>query len=382
MFRVFSQEGAGQNIENNAIPLGPRYLKSLWKMVLIAVVGMWLALGESHLRSLGDHRLGTVIFFAISLCIGIILTDTLQLLNTWSQLRQLLIFLDRLRLRRTFSALKGLYGGSVWKLSGNVLEERYRLISRQFESAQQLHNALDAWTTATPEQAQSRKIAIEQMKQCETQGLDFATWYVDLLDDDVHDPSKDNDISRLADYQKMLAATAGCIMDQVIRPEWQTESESLIRCDDTADKSGNTAASCLPLHIRAAEEFFVLPYLGFIQNTLGRVRTIAYSIGALFVATTLGVSCYPFDPLPVIGAVFLILFTLVGATLIFSYGEMCRDTTLSHIANTNPGELGAQFWIKLAAFGVGPLLGLLTTLFPSMTDFIVSFLQPGAQAIK
>jgi len=28
------------------------------------------------------------------------------------------------------------------------------------------------------------------------------------------------------------------------------------------------------------------------------------------------------------------------------------------------------------------LLGLLTTLFPSMTDFVVSFLQPGAQAIK
>jgi hypothetical protein len=31
---------------------------------------------------------------------------------------------------------------------------------------------------------------------------------------------------------------------------------------------------------------------------------------------------------------------------------------------------------------VGPLLGLLTTLFPSITDFVVSWLQPSTQAIK
>ncbi len=382
MFRMFSQEGAGQNIERNALPLSRAYCIRAACSVVLSVLVLWGALGERHLRSLGDHRFGTVIFFAVSLCIGIILADTLQLLNTWSQLRQLLIFLDRLRLRRTFSALKGLYGGSVWTLSGNVLEERYRLISRQFESARHLQNALANWTAMTPVQAQCKQIAIDQMTQCEIQGRKFATWYVDLLDDEIKDPRKAQDIRPLMEFQQMLAATAGCIMKQVILPEWQTETQSLIRCEDTSDKSSNTASSCLPPHISAAEEYFVLPYLGFIQNTLGRVRTLVLSIVSLFVAATLAVSTYPFDPLPVIGAVFLILFALVGSIMVFAYSEMCRDTTLSHIANTNPGELGSQFWVRLAAFGLGPLLGLLTTLFPSMTDFIVSFLQPGAQAIK
>jgi len=77
-----------------------------------------------------------------------------------------------------------------------------------------------------------------------------------------------------------------------------------------------------------------------------------------------------------------VLFALVGDALFFSYAEMCRDATLSRISDTNPGELGWGFFAKMAALGAGPLLGLLTTLFPSMTDFIVSFLQPGAQAIK
>jgi hypothetical protein len=122
--------------------------------------------------------------------------------------------------------------------------------------------------------------------------------------------------------------------------------------------------------------------MGFIRNILGRVRTLGLAIVFLFIAVTLSVSSYPFDPLPVIGAVFLVLFAVIGITMIIAYAEMCRDATLSRIASTNPGELGLSFWVKMIGLGAGPLLALLTTLFPSMTDFIVSFLQPGAQAIK
>jgi len=50
-------------------------------------------------------------------------------------------------------------------------------------------------------------------------------------------------------------------------------------------------------------------------------------------------------------------------------------------------RLGAgRAWRRILAtaftFGVGPLLGLLTTLFPSITDFVVSWLQPSSQAIE
>jgi hypothetical protein len=384
VFRMFSREGSGQNIEADALPLGKRYLKSLLVMLPIAVGVLWMALGGPSLRTLGDRRFGTLIFYAVAVCVALILADTMQLLNTWSQLRQLLNYLDRLRLRRTLATLRGLYGGSVWKLSGNVLEERYRLISRQFESIRSLQRALAAWVVSNPVEAQCKQIAIDQMTQCDKQGRAFAEWYVNLLDDDFKDPAKEYNIRTLAEFQEMLAATAGCIMKQVILPEWQTDSQSLIRSASSKDKDPDfdKLVDALPAHVRAAEEFFLLPYMGFIQNTLGRVRTIGISIVTMFVAVTVGVSCYPFDPLPVIGAVFMILFALVGAVLIFAYAEMCRDATLSRIADTNPGELGWGFWGKMVALGAGPLLGLLTTLFPSMTDFIVSFLQPGAEAMK
>jgi len=61
---------------------------------------------------------------------------------------------------------------------------------------------------------------------------------------------------------------------------------------------------------------------------------------------------------------------------------MHKDATLSRITNTTPGEVGFEFWFKLVGFGIGPVLGLLTTHFPAIADFVLSWLQPGLQSIK
>jgi hypothetical protein len=37
---------------------------------------------------------------------------------------------------------------------------------------------------------------------------------------------------------------------------------------------------------------------------------------------------------------------------------MERDQVLSYIANTRPGRLGAEFWLKLSGFLVGPVIGI------------------------
>ena len=273
-------------------------------------------------------------------------------------------------------------------MSGNVLEQRYRLLSLQFESMRNLTNLLGEWKPSASDEVQARDITLAQLKSCEDKGVRFASWYVNL-----GQSSSATDLTRLKEFQEELATTAGCVMTQLIRPAWNKEKDSLLIDANNSkgeseekDKAGthppdhtpNTAAAW----IQEAELFFVLSYLGFIQNIIGRIRSIAMGILALFVASTLAVSSYPFDPLPVIGAVFLITFLLVGTIVIIVYAEMHRDATLSRITETDPGKLGLEFWVKLVAFGAGPLFGLLTTLFPSMTDFIVSFLQPGAQAIK
>jgi hypothetical protein len=66
----------------------------------------------------------------------------------------------------------------------------------------------------------------------------------------------------------MLAATAGCIMKQIIMPAWQADSQSLIRGSASKNKAAefDKLSVELPAYLRAAEEFFLLPYLGFTQK--------------------------------------------------------------------------------------------------------------------
>jgi hypothetical protein len=380
---MFSREEAGHRVEEAARPLTKPYLVRL--IVLLAItegVGS-LALRDSLVRTLGERAFGTLIFVSIILCIAVIIADGIQMWLAWNELRRLLVYLDRLPLRRTLRALKGLAWGSVWKLSGNVLEERYRVISLELESLGHLKNTLEEWAPSSPFEANNRSEVLLKIRQCQEKGRAFAKWYVSL-------PVRVEDLTALRDFQEELASTAGLLMRRVLMPAWQKEKESLIfdrsRLEERSEDDGEAKTAVSPQklapHVQTAEEFFVLPYLAFVQNILGRLRTIALASLWLFVGATLAVSSYPFDPLNVLGGIFLSVFLVIGGLSVLVYAQMSRDATLSHITNTRPGRLGMDFWIRLVTFGVGPLIGLLTTLFPSITDFVFSWLEPSVQALK
>jgi len=114
-------------------------------------------------------------------------------------------------------------------------------------------------------------------------------------------------------------------------------------------------------HVRAVEGCVALSYGAVSQNLWGRMRPLLLGILFPLLATTLAVSSDPFAPLSNITAIFLIVFGLVGAVVATVYARMCRNHTLLEVTNTRPGELGYEFWLQLFAFGVGPLVGLLST---------------------
>ncbi len=381
---MFSWEVAGLSVERAALPLTRWYAGRLLAIFGITVTVSAIALQGIWIRTLGERAFGSLIFFWICLAVSAILTDGIQTWRTWSELRQLLIFLDRLPLRRTLRSLKGLTWGSIWKMSGNVLEERYRMISLQCESLRHLNNILKEWAPDNERDSANRSAVMSKISECLTKIRDFATWYVNLK---KHQPIVS--LKKMYVLQEELASTAAAAMTGILLPAWEKETDSLIfgrsngseKTEEGKDDVEIQTDGLCP-QVRAAEEFFVLPYLAFIQNILGRFRTIALGSLWLFIGATVAVSSYPFDPLNVLGAIFLTVFLSVGGVMIVVYSQMSRDATLSHITNTKPGELGVDFWVRMLGFGVGPLLGLLTTLFPSITDFALSWLQPSVAALK
>ncbi|HTV56718.1 MAG TPA: hypothetical protein VMI06_17605 [Terriglobia bacterium] len=390
MMPMLSREHAGDLVERRARPwdfkpplrlLHPEYAVFLAVLFLLSVLLCGLALGGVSLPTLGELAYGRFIFFWICLCIAIILADAVQLWRVWKQLHQLLLHLDRLPLQRTLRAFKGLEWGSIWKMSGNVLEERYRMITLQIQSLRHLRNLLDkAQGTGAGNPAVSRRIG--KLLHVDLPGL--AKWYAEL---NSGEPVQG--VKPLRDFQEKLAGMGGLVMKEMLLAAWRHETESLMVDQPTLDKkiggdeSKETAVSAghIPPQVRAAEEFVVLQYLAFIQNIFGRLRTMVLGILSLFVGTTLAVASYPFEPVDVLGGIFLVVFVSTGCLIVVVYAQMCRDATLSYITDTKPGQLGWDFWFRLAAFGIGPLAGLLATLFPSISDFVFSWLQPSVQAL-
>jgi hypothetical protein len=378
--RMFSHENAAQETERLAKPLNtPAVVFTLVAFMLILLI-TYAASGGLPLRGLGGRNNHASIFlFVLVAAISLMLGETAQLLIVWMKLRELLRFLDRLPLRRTLAGLRGFSWGSVWGMSGNVLDVRYKLLSRQIESMGHTRKALE--TLNATHSSQSNEDCIESLKKTHDYGFEFARWYADKYS--IRD---EGDLKKLAEFQQSAAKSSAELLVHTLLPAWKEETNSLILEEASHSESTEQRIEVPPLpekqHIRDAEEFVCLPYLGFVQNILGRMRTLVMSTLLLFVATTVAISSYTFGPLQGLGGAMLALFALLGIVILYVYMQMHRDATLSHITNTKPGELGSDFWLKLVGFGLAPLLGLLTTLFPGIADFVFSWIQPGLQSIK
>jgi len=49
------------------------------------------------------------------------------------------------------------------------------------------------------------------------------------------------------------------------------------------------------------------------------------------------------------------MFVAIAAVVYTMFAEMHRDSILSHLTKKAPGELGADFWIRILGFGVVPI---------------------------
>jgi hypothetical protein len=276
------------------------------------------------------------------------------------------------------AALRGFSWGSVWKMSGNVLDVRYKVISRQMECMNHTIATLEEFLNkASDPGARNSLAALLCMRRA---GVRFAEWY-----STNYARFRAGDLTSFGEFQKRTASASGTLLSQLLLPAWRKENKSLLVAF-AKDEKGEAAPAPPPQseeeHIRNAEEFVCLNYLGFIQNVLGRLRTMAMTIMVLFLASTLAMSTYPFDPRQALSAILIALFVIVGEVIVKVYSDMHRDATLSHVTNTKPGELGTEFWFKIIAFGFAPLAGLLTRVFPGITDFILSWLQPGISSVR
>ena len=401
LLQMLSSDGAGEPIEELCAPFSPKVFLFAGACFVGLIGAGWWLFGLPPIRNLGTEAYSVVFCLWLVFTISILLTNAWQLGYVWLRLRHILQFLNKLPLRRTMATCRGFSWGSVWKIGGSVLDMRYMLTFRQLEVLTHLSESLLRWEELRKEPAVNPPVCqntyrpalpsacawIDQLDQTRRERTEFARWYSKHW----NNPSA-RQMSGLKSLQQSLAKTAATMLTQLLLPTWRTESGPGVwdlpsKTEDKGDKDADAnpdipPLATLPPHIRNAEELVCLVYIAYIQNILGRLRSLVMGMVCIFLSITIAVASYPFDPRPLLSSIVVALFVTLGGIVILVYSQMHRDATLSYLTATKPGELGSDFWIKLISFGVGPVLGLIASVFPEFTDFIFSWVQPGVASLK
>jgi len=369
-----------RNIESRAIPFpGPRQVSLYLFPIAILALPLYALRHEGPdgfdpiLHSLENHAFNETLHALLALALYILLFECTQLVSTWLSLKRLLLALNRTPLRRTFTALQGLSMNSLWNLSGTSSRARYTIFSHQLESLLHLQNILRPIPNCGSKDAEVRA-SIEVA--CE-RGRRF-----------VEKRSRTADLAMINDIdgREMREAFSQCteqILNDLILPEWLSETDSLDLLKDCEKPDANFIP---PLSkdkpTSHAEEFVCLIYVGYLQNLLARMRTMVLSIVGVLVGLAFSLAFYPYVPRPTLAFVLLMLVGVLGSAVAIVYAGLERDSTLSHITNTKPGELGIGFWVRYGSFIGVPIIGLLVAQFPAITDFVTSWIEPGLNAAK
>jgi hypothetical protein len=138
----------------------------------------------------------------------------------------------------------------------------------------------------------------------------------------------------------------------------------------------------LQKQLRACEEFVSLLYTSFILVVLVRIRGLIVAAGGMYVLLLAALNVYPFQPQVVIRTGLMILLVVIVGIVGFVYAQMHRDSTLSYITGTEPGELGLNFWVRIVSFVAVPAISLLASQFPQIAGLFSSWVEPAVNALK
>jgi hypothetical protein len=136
-------------------------------------------------------------------------------------------------------------------------------------------------------------------------------------------------------------------------------------------------------HIKLLKaEFISLRYMAYIRYVSLQMRNQLMFISFGFVMALLALTSYPFQQRQTVSWIIIGIFAMLTAGVIAVFADMDRDDILSRISGTAAGKLDSQFWIRIAAFGVVPLITILASQFPAISNTLFSWVRPGLEMLK
>ena len=320
------------------------------------------------------RHLFSALFFV---SVGLLLVLTFRIVVIWVEFHKLLRALENLPLRRSFDLLKGYAWKPLWKLAGSTgVMDFYRLVAREVETLQQLKNSGPGDEMVLDE--------IKDVNECLDEICGLARPEGDEKNIVEATRKLEEELeSKMEELHAKLATTSAATLEYLAtkwkEEEYTPEAEA---SSQAPAAEGEEKIPKMDARTAGAERFVCLFFLNYILVVLRRVQTIILSIAGVFVFILMALNSYPFEPHLTLRTMLIFLFFLILGCVGFVYAQMYKDATLSRITDTKPGELGAEFYVRMAGFIVVPLLSLVAAQFPTVNTFLFSWLEPAMQALK
>jgi hypothetical protein len=180
------------------------------------------------------------------------------------------------------------------------------------------------------------------------------------------------------------------IFDVAINRHWRPKQLLRPAAPDPAEKSATSSTDDLPLYsirgdpkegINLMHALLALHYTPYLLYVVRQIQNLMWYLPAGFVLLTFSLTSYSLQSPQFIGRVLLLLFLLIGFVLWRCMSGMERDLILSRINGTSEGELNKEFYFKFFGYGALPALSLLASEFPSISNFLYSWVEPTVKAL-
>ncbi len=368
----------------------------------IVILGVMLfAMNFGHpLLSLETRHFEWAYGLALAAVTFALFCTLLRLLVMWLECRRILNTLENFPLRRAFADLH-LTWEPIWRLGGGRWQDLYKSVSRQMETLEGI------WREEGPkendEDAGRLVGMIKQTAQMQDQLRGEFSQSLGTRDGDAPSappsttpgslsgaPEQEKAPTMNADYfideyaklQRKLAQTCAAAL-KYLQPKW-LDDEGLIVSEATSGEDGkkDDRNPEVSLATSLAERFVALVYTNFILSMLLRMRTLVIAAGGLYIFLLLSVNSYPFEPKIALRSAAIMMLVIVVSVVGYVFAHIHRDSILSLVMQTKPGELGLEFWLRMGSFVALPLISLLVSQFPSLNNAVFSWLEPAVNALK
>ena len=340
--------------------------KIWWLPLGLLVVA--IVLGASGVGPSGiEGRIYDVIVFAgICAIWAALLSTVLRFWDVWEVSRKMLRRLERQPIRYAFNRIPGLFSWTpIWRLGG--IKRSMLVHSRSLEYLRCLgaDTAVSDALLVSDIEVEKVRSKLDDILRLESQALriTYKQWH---KLDFVLIKMTDQLVQCLVPIWKAGGADSGS-------KEWNTRRKDLPR--------GPGWRSDQEHRVMLAAEFVALRFVAVIRYISLQMRNMLAMMSFGFVLLVLALESYPFQPRERIGWWILGTFAALSASILYVFRGLGKDLILKRLAAARPGKFDIAFLWPAIKFGVLPILTVLASQFPALSNFLFSWLEPALDSL-